>query len=238
MIDFIQVAVQEYIESLSLLERESFIMYLQSILSTKLNKLNEKEKKKTPLLFKLDENEKRSTAIQCLNCYYPITHCKHLQTCITVGMWQFKIQQISLDKFKPMMTYGLNGCTAVLGAQFNKNNGVFSSILLVHDPSKDIVRNKIQSYLYMYNEAEYVSFIIIRTPIEYDDKYIEITENESYWEGFLKFKKTLYSIEPYDRTLSLYNNYNNTLHCNMKGGKLQYSTTDGLWQNIEDIHKK
>ena len=57
-------------------------------------------------------------------------------------MWGFKTQEVN-EEFKPMMTYGLQGYTAGLVAI----SDVFLNILLVHDPSEDIVKQRIQAYL-------------------------------------------------------------------------------------------
>ena len=77
-----------------------------------------------------------------------------------------KTQEVN-EEFKPMMTYGLQGYTAGLVAI---KDDVFLNILLVHDPSEDIVKQRIQAYLGEYNDTEYESFVIIRTPEEYTKK--------------------------------------------------------------------
>ena len=180
----------------------------------------------------------------CLNCSYPITSEIHSEKCITVRMWGFKTQEVN-EEFKPMMTYGLGGCTAGLVAI---KDDVFLNILLVHDPSEDIVKQRIQAYLGKYNDTEYESFVIIRTPEENikndEGKYIIVPKNNTYWETFLTNSdiiriKCTYCIEPYSLTSRYggFSSYHTTLHCKIEGDELQYSTIYGSWKNIEECKK-
>ena len=179
----------------------------------------------------------------CLNCSYPITSEIHFEKCITVSMWEFKTQEVN-EEFKPMMTYGLGGCTAGLVAI---KDDVFLNILLVHDPSENIVKQKIQAYLGKYNDTEYESFVIIRTPEENikndEGKYITVPKNNTYWETFLTNSdiiriKCTYCIEPYSfNSHDGFSNYHKTLHCKIEGDELQYSTIYGSWKNIEECKK-
>ena len=173
----------------------------------------------------------------CLICHQPITSSLHSDTCLTVSMWESNQQHVD-EKFKPMMTFGLRGCTAGLVAI--KEDDLFINVFLIHHPSKDIVKQKLENYLRTYIDTKYSSFVIIRCPGEWNkndsQKYNIIPKDIIYWETFLGNNDCIFCIEPYSESECGFESYNKTLHCKMVNDELHYTNTSGEWKSIENCN--
>lgn len=171
----------------------------------------------------------------CSICSRGILSEVHKNGCDTILMWEDKEQIIEPGKaFKPMMTFGLGGCTAALIAIKEKEN--FIRVMLIHDPSKEKVAIYVIQKLNLYRDRKYSSYIIIRGPGKYqkiEKKFYMISKDNDYWKGKLNIYDNIrFCIEGYNLT-RMYNSLDTTLHCKLIGNELQYTNTIGKWINIE-----
>jgi hypothetical protein len=67
-------------------------------------------------------------------------------------------QRLMSDNFKPMMTFGLCGCTALLMVFFTKDTNTVFKVVLGHDPSKE----SILSWFTRYYTEDYNIVTIIK----------------------------------------------------------------------------
>lgn len=173
----------------------------------------------------------------CSICSRGILSEIHKDECDTISMWQNREQIIKLGKaFKPMMTFGLNGCTAALIAI--KENENFIRVMLIHDPTKEKVAIYLMQKLNLYRDSKYSSYIIIRGPGDYqlnNEKWSMIAQDIYYWKDkFKEYDNIRFCIEGYNVSNTIRSNSSDTkLHCKLVGNELQYTNTYGKWTNIE-----
>jgi hypothetical protein len=98
-----------------------------------------------------------SRVLKCQSCRYPVTSEEHMHRCITSSMYQVN-QRLMSDNFKPMMTFGLCGCTALLMVFFTKDTNTVFKVVLGHDPSKE----SILSWFTRYYTEDYNIVTIIK----------------------------------------------------------------------------
>ena len=73
-----------------------------------------------------------------MNCCHYINSYYHHRQCMTVNMYETKIQTLD-ENFKNMMTYGLNGCTAGFVVYKEEEN---IKIWMCHHPDKMRFKNR------------------------------------------------------------------------------------------------
>jgi len=131
----------------------------------------------------------------CDHCKAEIISQIHRDRCNTVSMYGIK-QSIISAEFKPMMTYGLDGCTAILMVFFRKGTNECYKAVLGHHPIKE---NIIVWYNRYYTD-EYNIVTIIKTPIKYEkegERWITKVSNQEYWVSNIKKINCRLILEPY-----------------------------------------
>lgn len=79
-------------------------------------------------------NKTNNKPLSCQLCFDTILSKKHADCCYMINMYE--IRKYKLDKnFKPMMTYGLCGCIAII--MINKNN---YQIIFAHHPDYQMIK--------------------------------------------------------------------------------------------------
>ena len=160
----------------------------------------------------------RPSVLTCQSCMFPITSKGHRDNCFTITMWT--IRKIITPDFKPMMTYGLGSCTALLMVFFIPNTTIVNQIIFGHHPIKE----DILKWFSKYYTKNYNIVTIIKTPGDYIKEGGEwkiITENKEYWEMSLIKDNCKLIIESY----SLYNGPNDTTHYN---SSLYFTMREGI----------
>ena len=167
------------------------------------------------------------TGMKCMNCCHYINSYYHHQQCMTVNMYETKIQTLD-ENFKNMMTYGLNGCTAGFVVYKEEEN---IKIWMCHHPDK--MRFKIEMFKILSKHLDNIIRVMVRSEGEYvkneGDKYFkeQAIDNDMYVE-LLDFFKCPYSLEPYisgyEKSQSFYIKY--------KDNNLYYTDCYGNYEKI------
>lgn len=172
--------------------------------------------------------------LECQICGYTILSEKHRESCNTVEMWQSSQQDIN-PKFKPMMTYGLNGCTAAF--MIVKDNNQFIKSMMIHDPEKHKVMNYLKTKL--LENKKFQTIVVVRSPGEYQEvnsRYEMVPIDLEYWDKFLgTYSNCEYTIEGYSLSKSCGVNYDAALHLKLINNYPHYTDTWGRWISIEAI---
>ena len=171
----------------------------------------------------------RDGAKRCKNCGYSIISQTHQESCITVPMWGKETQMVS-GKFKPMMTYGLSGCTAIIIVRWTNEQMI--DITMAHNPSAHVIKQIFQQKHNFQQKFQ----VVIKTPEKFYEtepgskKWKTESEDQSFWES------TVGSYENVDMTLDLYSKmsmsgdgYNSTLYVKKVNGKLVYTDSYGRY---------
>lgn len=118
-------------------------------------------------------------ALCCQLCYYKITSDEHYKRCINISMYDIYTSLIT-PEIKSMMTYGLDGCTAILMIFFTKDTNISYYVIFGHHPNE---RNIIE-WFNTYYIKDYNIVTIIKTAGYYCYKNGILTikpYNENYW---------------------------------------------------------
>jgi hypothetical protein len=155
--------------------------------------------------------------LMCQACYRLITSPEHGDRCSTSMMWEVKESIIS-PKFKPMMTYGLGGCTVLLMVFFTKDTNIVYKVVLGHHPIKE----DILSWFTEYYTEDYNIVTIIKTPGDHQkdgEKWNMVAINQEYWISNITKDNCKLILEPYslnqqtdDKTC-----FNSSLYFKMRG---------------------
>jgi hypothetical protein len=169
----------------------------------------------------------------CDTCHYPITSEKHHSSCVNIEMWQIKEQRFeATTPFKPMMTYGLGGCTAIIIVLFDKMSNEPVNVIFGHHPCK----NYAFSWFTEHYSTEYNIVTIIKTPGEYvqiDSKWIMEATEKLYWEEKIIRANSKLILEPYSLNMSHDRcNFKTSLYCKFTDS-LQYSDEYGRFIPIK-----
>lgn len=172
--------------------------------------------------------------MNCYVCHKKVTSDLHQQQCIDTQMWCNDEQIFKSEQtFKPMMTYGLGGCTAGLMVVKEKE---LQKVMMIHDPNKD----KVFKYLNKKIRQNYKKeiHIVIRTPGNYvkQKPYFTLkSKDHDYWMGFNQENQGVkIKIEPYDLAIrSGCRNYDRELYFVRKNNKNMYSDQLGRWVEID-----
>jgi hypothetical protein len=96
------------------------------------------------------------------------------------------IESLIFDAFKPMMTYGLVGCTALLMVFLTKDN-VVHRVVLGHDASTEKIE---EWFIDKYKLGQDYNIVtVIKTPGEYQkdgDTWKFIAKKQEYWDKLIK----------------------------------------------------
>ena len=161
--------------------------------------------------------------IKCEYCKNSIISEEHLQQCNTVMMWEIQKYDIT-SNFKPLMTFGLNGCTAILMVFFNKENNNCVRVVLGHHPEKD----RIIEWYNKYYTIDFNIVTIIKSPgelIKENEKWIMKTEDEKFYSDNIKNCKLIF--EPYDMKNIPFNSFNKSLYFNIYHNVPYYTDNNG-----------
>jgi len=153
-------------------------------------------KAQTPTKAKAREETPEIKSLVCDSCHHSITSEKHYLSCKSVLMYQI-VESYVDSNFKPMMTFGLGGCTAIIIVFFN--SGKCIKIVMGHHPYRDYI---IQWYQ-KYKSDDYNIVIIIKSPGEYlkeDEKYIFKAKDENYYKDLIDCSRLIF--EPYPELIS------------------------------------
>ena len=163
----------------------------------------------------------------CDHCKAEIISQIHRDRCDTVSMHEIKESIISVE-FKPMMTYGLGGCTAILMVFFRKGTNECYKVVLGHDPIKE---NIIKWYNRYYTDI-YNIVTIIKTPLKYEkegEKWIEKVSNQEYWVSNIRKINCRLILEPY--SIEGKSPFRSSLYFKMNPGP-KYSDLNGTYIDI------
>jgi len=167
------------------------------------------------------------TGMKCLNCSHYINSFYHFKQCLTVNMYDKKIQTID-DNFKNMMTYGICGCTAGFIVYKEDNN---IKIWMYHHP--DNTRFKIELFKNLCENKNNIIRVMIRAKGECiknkDDEYYkeQVIDNNMYIE-LLNCFQCVYSIEPYIDS----NEYSKSFYIKYENNNLYYTDCYGKYEKI------
>ncbi len=132
--------------------------------------------------------------LSCQSCKCFVTSPEHFQKCTNVTMYEIR-ESIVTPNFKPMMTYGLGGCTVLLMVFFDKYTKHPFKIVLGHHPDKECI---LQWFNKLY--TDYFDVVtIIKTPETFekkDEKWITKISNEEFWNDNIGSRCKLI-LEPY-----------------------------------------
>jgi len=167
----------------------------------------------------------------CQACFHLVTSPEHRDRCNTSSMYQVNKFIIS-PEFKPMMTYGLGECTALLMVYFTKDTNMVYKVVLGHHPIKE----NILLWFTEYYTQDYNIVTIIKTPGEYikeGEKWIMKGNNQEYWVSNITKDNCKLILEPYglmqmsdDKT-----KFNSSLYFKMQPGP-KYSDNYGRYIDI------
>ena len=133
-----------------------------------------------------------------------------------------------LPEFKPMMTFGLGECTALLMVFFIKDTNEVKKVVLGHHPIKE----NILEWFRKYYTQDYNIVIIIKTPEEYkeeNEKWTLVPKNKEYWELHIQNNNCKLILESY--SLWEVKAFNNELYFKIKDGP-KYSDIYGKYIDI------
>lgn len=171
----------------------------------------------------------------CLECHYKLTSKHHYNRCFTVVMGSTVKQDLSdLSKFRPMMTFGLCGCTVIFLLEIKKNTQKYIKAVLAHySDAKEIMRVYENHY---HTNSDFL--IIIKLPILYvqqSGKWCETVDNtfENNIKGHnIKIHQIPYSTYYIQGELG----YRSSLYFRLnKNQKLEFSDDYGRYKCINDL---
>ena len=186
-----------------------------------------------PTHVKMFPKHKESSILTCDNCKKFITSDYHNKNCSDVFMGGI-IESLIFDAFKPMMTYGLGGCTALLMVFLTKDN-VVHRVVLGHDASTEKIE---EWFIDKYKRGQDYNIVtVIKTPGEYQkdgDSWKLIAKNQEYWDKLIKKNNCKLILEPYSTTrfIGSENSFESTLYFKMNPGP-QYSNNYGKYIDIK-----
>lgn len=175
----------------------------------------------------------------CANCFDTILSDKHKQECCTVPMCSQKTYKYKDEStFKPMMTFGLNGCYA-----FFIINKELETITLGHFPP--IMKNAVISTLKDYmNDDRCIIYLKVPGVYEKDEATGKWTTDTSFKmfefldSGSCEVIKEMYSCYSVCSSFCSFDNINYNymssiyIDYDMIDGTLDYTDNYGKWINI------
>ena len=146
-------------------------------------------------------------------------------------MYEVKVSIIS-PEFKPMMTYGLGGCTVLLMVYFTKDTNKVYKVVLGHHPEKEYILSWFTRYYTLY----YNIVTIIKTPGEYikeGEHWITKGDNQEYWISNITKDNCKLILEPYNlnKRFNDKTKFNSSLYFKMQPGP-KYSDNYGRYIDI------
>lgn len=180
-------------------------------------------------IIKLSEKSTKfsETGMKCMNCCHYINSYYHHRQCMTVNMYDTKIQTLD-ENFKNMMTYGLGGCIAGF-AVYKENDNI--KIWMSHHPDKMIFKINLFKLLSKHKDN------IIRVAIRGEGHYVKNKHNDMFHEEakdnaefieLLDFFSCSYTIEPYLQS----SDSSTSVFIKFDDGELYYTNTFGKYEKI------
>jgi hypothetical protein len=160
-------------------------------------------------------------ALICYNCRSQITSVHHRSHCNTVFMFGLKKSNYLEPDFKPMMTYGLGGCSVLVMINQSTNQIFFG-----HHPELSQV---ISWFNNIYNESNQF-IVIVKSPGE----WVKINEQWTMVSQFEQKIKNIFAkpnvnliLEPYNLSQSIDDNYESSLYLFKKSDNMVYTDNNG-----------
>ena len=174
-------------------------------------------------------------AMICNHCYSSVISEKHNNECNTISMYQV-IECIIKPETKNMMTFGLNGCTAIIMIFFTKDTNLPYKIIFGHHPTK----NNVLMWYKTYYDSRYNIITYIKSPGDYQktsEYFTLVMYNENYWKDNMNESNNTIILEPYSKIMKSYFgskhdiDYNSTLYLKIHPD-IQYTNCDGKYIKI------
>ena len=168
-------------------------------------------------------------AMICYKCANPITSQYHRSSCNTVFMFGFKKTNYSNPDFKPMMTYGLGGCTALVMI-----NRTTNEIFFGHHPDFD---QTIVWFNDNYNQSNQFD-VIVKSPGEWvktNDQWKMVSKSQQQIISTFTKPNINLILEPYSLNQSHDNDFESTLYVFKQSNNIVY--TDNYGREITLIKK-
>jgi hypothetical protein len=168
-------------------------------------------------------NSYNSRVMICYNCKSEITSKHHYNKCDTICMFGCKSSNYSKPDFKPMMTFGLNGCSALVMI-----NQTTNQIFFGHHPELSQI---ISWFNLNYNQSDQF-IIIVKSPgdwVKTNEQYIMVSNSEQKIKNVFTKPNVNLILEPYD-TFVCRNQYESLLYLFKKSDNIVYTNNYG--QNI------
>ena len=179
----------------------------------------------------------KAQIMTCDHCYSTIFSEKHNNECNTINMYQV-IECIIKPDSKNMMTYGLNGCTAIIMVFFKKDTNKPYKIIFGHHP----IKNNILTWYKTYYDSKYNIVTCIKSPGYYEKRgehFTMVIHDENYWKDAMNESNNTLILEPYSKIIKIccssddYLNfdYNSTLYLKIYP-EIKYTNCYGKYINI------
>jgi len=183
-----------------------------------------------PIKIKATDSWIDSKILRCQACNNLITSPEHREKCSTSGMYDVKVSFID-SEFKPMMTFGLAGCTALLMVFFTKDTNIVYKVVLGHHPQKE----EILKWFTKYYSEDYNIITIIKTPGNYQkegERWNMVATYQEYWVENITKDNCKLILEPYE--IDGNRQFNSSLYFKMQPGP-KYSDIYGTYIDINYI---
>lgn len=187
---------------------------------------------------KLHENEinrcESENVLRCCMCNMPITSTVHATECTMITMCQEKYQCVgSPSDFKPMMTFGLGGCTAIIIAIFDTMEACIG-VVMAHYPD---IANIISTFNKYYNKCHNNRLtIVVKSPADWvkiDGKYTEELKYKRILDTNIVGDNITVRYIPYSETISFGESVHvRSLYVALRDKKLQYTDSYGIWHDL------
>jgi hypothetical protein len=176
----------------------------------------------------ITRTDTQDNSMICASCYSTILSKTHADKCNTISMYQIK-ESVLDDNFKPMMTYGLGGCIAII--MINKNN---KKIIFAHHPDYQMIK---QFFINNYNcSDEFI--VILKTAGSYEKEPVENlwklkSINESNEQTDFNKPNVKLNIVPYNLNHMIGDVHNSSLYCKYLNSKFMYTDSIGVNNYID-----
>jgi len=147
----------------------------------------------------------------------------YLLNYVVVNMNSIKI--VSLPDHKPVMIYGLGGCTALCIIRFVC--GKPTEISMVHSPLTQIIQNTYDTICSEPHEQSTTFKCIIKTPEIYTK-----TENGSYIMSTFPFNIPNSTVVQYSNNEIAGDHTTSTFYCRVVNDIVQYTNNYGIYQDL------
>lgn len=163
----------------------------------------------------------------CHSCKHNIISKDHADKCTTVNMFSFVENTLDQLSEKPMMTYGLGGCTAIIIGVYKDDQ--LLKVIFGHHPDKNKIAYKLSSTISSNSTCQFK--VLIKLPGEYrkkDNGYYGIFPTcTSKFSIFKNIDNISLNFEPYIIDDNEY--CNKQLYLKYENEELKYTTPWGSY---------